>query len=283
MSWDYVDDWLIRAPLGLLAVGVPVLMAIAVAAGMALRTASDRRDPAREASAGDGLEGVIVSAVLGLLALMIGFTFSIVLSRFEVRRDLVLQEANAIGTVYLRAQLLEEPHRARVSQLLVAYTDNRITLAKAMPGSAPTLLAQNDRLITDLWSATAAAVDTIKNPGVANAFVVSMNSLIDLDTARKVARSVHLPAEVFVVLLCLLIVASGMLGYLSVGRRGKVALSLMILVVVLSVVLILDVDRPTSGGIQEDQTPMELLRASLKTQPPGTFDRYRLEDAGAAR
>jgi hypothetical protein len=74
-----------------------------------------------------------------------------------------------------------------------------------------------------------------------------------------------------------------MLGYLSAGRRGKVALSLMILVVALSVVLILDVDRPTSGGIQEDQTPMELLRASLKTQPPATFDRYRLEDAGAAR
>lgn len=283
MSWDYVDEWLIPAPLGLLAVGVLVLMTLAVGTGMALRRVSDRRDAAREAPAAEGLEGVIVSAVLGLLALLIAFTFSMVLSRFEIRRDLVLQEANAIGTVYLRAQLLEEPHRARVSRLLVAYTDNRIALAEAAPGGAPARLAQNDRLITDLWAATAAAMITIKDPGVSNAFLVAMNSLIDLDTARKVSRAVHLPAEVFAVLLGFLIVASGMLGYLSAGRRGKVTLSLLIVLLALTLLLILDVDRPTSGGIQEDQTAMELLRASLKAQPPATFDRYRLEDAGAAR
>jgi len=282
MFWDQLNDWLLRAPLTYLALGALMLMVAAVAVGVAARKVSDR-DPSLERIAGEGLEGVIVSAVLGLLALLIGFTFSIVLNRFEARRDLVLQEANAIGTVYLRAQLLEEPHRARVSRLLVTYTDNRIALATASPGGAGVLLARNDRLITDLWAATAAAVVTIKDPGVSSAFVVGMNSLIDLDTARKVARSVHLPAEVFVVLLGFLVVAAAMLGYLSVGRRGKVALSLMILLVALSLLLILDVDRPTGGGIREDQTPMEQLKASLKAQPPVVFDRFRTEGPAATR
>ena len=283
MFWDNVNDWLARTPLSLLAVGVPILMILAVAAGMGLRTVSNRRDARRETPGGDGLEGVLVSAVLGLLALLIGFTFSIVLNRFEARRELVLQDANAIGTAYLRAQLLEEPHRARLSRLLVVYTDNRIELAKAAPGGTAVLLDRNDRLITDLWAATAAAVVTIRDPGLTNALLTSMNALIDLDTARKAARGVHLPAEVFAVLLSFLIVASGMLGYLSVGRRGKVALSLMILLLALTLMLILDVDRPTGGGIREDQAPMELLKASLGAQLPAVFDRYRLEDAGAAR
>ena len=281
MTWERLNEWLITVPLSLLAVGAPILMTIAALAGVALRKSSERHGSKREAPAGEGLEGVIVSAVLGLLALLIGFTFSIVLNRFETRRDLVLQEANSIGTTYLRAQLLEQPHRARVGRLLVTYLDNRLELARAQPGATGELLARNDRLITDLWSATVAATPTIKDPGVSNAFLVAMNNLIDLDTSRRVARSVHLPAEVFVVLLGFLIAASGMLGYLSVGRRGKVALALMILLVGLTLLLILDVDRPTSGGIREDQTPMEQLKASLAAQPSAAFDRYRSDVAAA--
>ena len=73
-------------------------------------------------------ESYLVGSMLGLLALLLAFSFSMALDRYEERRHLVIQEANAIGTAYLRTQLLDEPHRARLSGLLVDYTDNRIAL-----------------------------------------------------------------------------------------------------------------------------------------------------------
>jgi hypothetical protein len=161
-----------------------------------------------------------------------------------------------------------------MSRLLVAYTDNRIALAKRPQGHNADLLARNDLMLTDLWAATTAAARTIGDPGLTGQFLASVNAVIDLDTSRKVARTVRVPAEVFLTLFVFLFVAAGMLGYLSVGRRGKVALSLMVLLLSLVLMLILDVDRPTSGGIREDQAPMEALRASLKAQPPAVFDRY---------
>lgn len=273
MILDRLDGWLRDAPLASVGAALLVVMAVAVVVGMALRRMSDRR-AAGAATGGDGLEAVIVSAVLGLLALLMGFTFSIVLNRFEDRRDLVLQEANAIGAVYLRAQLLEAPHRERISRLLVAYTDNRIALAKGPQGQNADLLARSDLMLTDLWAATSAASRTVGDPGLTGQFLASVNAVIDLDTSRKVARTVRVPAQVFLALFVFLFAASGMLGYLSVGRRGKVALALMIVLLSLVLMLILDVDRPTSGGIREDQTPMEQLRASLKAQPPTVFDRY---------
>ena len=73
-------------------------------------------------------EGYLVGSMLGILALLMAFSFSMALDRYEERRHLVIQEANAIGTAYLRAQLLDEPYRTRLSRLLVDYTDNRIAL-----------------------------------------------------------------------------------------------------------------------------------------------------------
>src|SRR5262245_35151408 len=108
----------------------------------------------------EGQEGYIVSGVLGLLALMLAFTLAMAVDRFETRRQLVLEEANAIGTTYLRSQLLGEPHRTRLSKLLVEYTENRIALATAPRAE---LLATSNQLLTDLWAATAAAFDSISN------------------------------------------------------------------------------------------------------------------------
>jgi hypothetical protein len=95
------------------------------------------------------------------------------------------------------------------------------------------------------------------------------------------ARVVRVPVEVFLVVFVFLLTAAAMLGYLSTGR-GRVILLLMVALVSLVLLLILDVDRPTGGGIREDQMPMELLRASLKSLPLSAFDGYRLEDAKLA-
>lgn len=282
MVWNTLNGWLNNAPLLILGGGTLILMTMAVGAGVALRAWNDGGRQIGKKGEDGGLEGYVVSAVLGLLALLMGFTFSLAVDRFETRRTLVLEEANAIGTTYLRAQLLEQPHRERISRLLVNYTDNRIALAKAPPDRVAPLLAANDRMLTDLWAATASAFVTIKGIDFSSTFVDGVNNVIDLDAARKTARMARVPSEVFFVLFVYLVVTAGVLGYVFVGNRGRGAAIFMLVLLTLSLLLILDIDRPNKGGIRESQTAMEQLRATFKSQPPIVFDRYLIEDAKAA-
>ena len=280
---DLVTGLVDGAPIVVLGLLVLSLMGAAAAAGVALRARGDRSGGGGGDAHGEGQEGYLVSAVLGLLALLMGFTFALAVDRFETRRSLVLEEANAIGTTYLRTQLLEEPHRARISGLLIAYTDNRLILAKANPGENRRLLAENDRLITELWAATSAAFETIKSYDFSTSYLETMNNLIDLDAARKAARQVHVPTEVFVVLLVYLIMTAGVLGYVMVGTRGKWTSVFLLGLLTMSLLLIVDIDRPTRGGVREGQGPMEALQKTLKSQPATVYDRWRHEDAKAAR
>jgi hypothetical protein len=268
-----LEDGLNRTPLAALAGGALGLMLLAAVAGMALRAHQDRR---AKAPRSDDQEGYIVTAVLGLLALLLAFTFALTVDRFEARRRLVFEESNAIKTTYLRAQLLDEPHRTRISRLLIGYTNNRIAMARASPGRARIALAEaNDRFITELWVATSAAFDSIKHLDFSNSFLESMNRLIDLNAARRAERLAHVPALVFAVLLTYLVVTAGVLGYVLVGWRGRGAACFMLLLLLLSLVLVIDLDRPVGGVQREDQAPMERLRAALAKQPPGSFDRLR--------
>ncbi len=227
-----------------------------------------------------GKEGYIVSATLGLLALLMGFTFSLAVDRFEARRLLVLEEANAIGTTYLRTQMLEPVDRARISQMLVDYTDNRIALAKASPDKVAPLLARNDQMLTDLWTATLAAWPTIKGMDFSSSYLETMNNMIDLDAARKAARLARVPSAVFFVLFVYVITSAGVLGYAGANKEGRGATAFLFVLLAISLLLTLDIDRPKSGRVTESQGPMERLRATLKTQPPEVFDRLSAGCAG---
>jgi len=213
----------------------------------------------------------MVSAVLGLFAFLLGFTFALAVDRFDTRRGLVLQEANAIGTTYLRTQLLEAPHRERISRLLVAYTDHRIALAKEKAPAASDI-AKNDELITNLWRATAAAFPTIKDYDFSSSYLESMNTVVELDAARKVGRRAHVPTTVFVVLGIYAFVTAGVLGYVLSGLRGRIAAAIVLALFAMSFLLILDIDRPTVGTINESQEPMDWLRASMTAWQPRVFD-----------
>jgi hypothetical protein len=206
---------------------------------------------------------------------MLGFTLAMAVERFEARRLLVLDEANAIGTTYLRSQLLEEPHRSRVSQMLIEYTGNRIVLATASRDDVPSLLAKNDQFLTDLWAATSAAFGSIKDLDFSSSYLDTMNNLVELDSARKAARLAHVPTEVLVVLSIYIIVTGGVLGYVLTGTRGQIAGAFLVTLLIFSLGLIIDLERPTVGGIVESQAPMELVLRSMKSQPPEVFDRWR--------
>ena len=270
MDWQPFQDFLGRTHLLLLGAVLFGAMAVAATVGTFLRG----RWPTGGDSDG-GQDGYVVSAVLGLLALLMGFTFSLAVDRFDARRLLVLEEANAIGTTYLRAQLLEEPHRSRMTQLLVRYTDNRIALAKARPGHTSQLVAVNDALLTDIWAATSAAFEGIKGLPFASTYLDSIKGLIDLDASRKAARAARVPHEVFAVLILYMVVTAGVLGYVLKGVRGRLSGVFLLALLTLSLVLILDIDRPVGGGIFESQRPMEQLRNSFASQPPTVFDKFK--------
>jgi hypothetical protein len=273
ISW--FGDWLRAAPIPVIGASVLILMAIASVTGGRLRRWHDRTAAPPPPGRAQPAEGPTVTAVLTLLALLLGFSFNLAMERFEQRRQLVVEEADAIDTAYLRAQLLPEPHRKRIGDILIAYTDNRIALATIGAKREPALLVRNDALITDLWAATSAALGGIDRPDFSNAFLRSMNQVTELDATRKNARLIRVPEEIFAVLFVYMVVTSGLLGYLLTGLQGKLSAALVLVLMALFLLLIIDVDRPMQGTIRESQAPMEQLRARFAAQPPSVFDRYK--------
>jgi hypothetical protein len=279
MEWQGFETWLSRSNLLVLGLGLFVAMCAAAVAGGFLRRRSGKARNAEKVAETEeeGGEGYVVSAVLGLLALLIGFTFSLAVDRFETRRHLVLEEANAIGTAYLRSQLLPEPHRARMTDLLARYTENRVLLAKAAPRSAAQLdlLKTNDALVTDIWAGASAAFDSVKQLPFSNIYLNTVNEVIDLDQSRKTARAARVPSEVFGILFIYMVTTAGVLGYVLKGVRGQLAAGVLLALLTLSLMLIIDINRPVSGAITESQGPMEDLQKSLLAQSPAVFDKWR--------
>ncbi|MGE4303344.1 MAG: hypothetical protein AB7E24_04845 [Novosphingobium sp.] len=256
-------SWLLTAPIWLIAVTIYGGMILAALAGwkMRLKNAEDLSPRSKSE------EGYVVSSVMGLLALLVGFTFALAIDRYDTRRKLVLEESNAIGTTYLRTQLLEEPHHTRISNLLTAYAENRIDLARSRTEEARRRdLQKSNQIVGQLWAATVAAFPTIRDKPLSSAYIGSMNEVIDLDAARQQSRRSHVPLEVFIMLVAYQLIAAGVLGYVLAGRRGRATASLLLILFGGSLILIIDLDRPNSGGIVEDQRPMELLLQTMKAR-----------------
>jgi hypothetical protein len=270
--WSWFGSWSGSAPIPVIGGVVLVLMAVAAVIGSRLRRWRDSR---HTDAVEWGREAPTITAVMTLLALLLGFSFNLAIERFEQRRQLVVEEANAIGVAYLRAQLLPQPHRKRIGDLLLAYTDNRLALATIGAKREPALLTRNDAIITDLWGATSAALESINRPDFSNAFLTSMNNLIDLDAARKNARLIHMPSEITIIMFSYMIITSGLLGYLEIGAPGKISAIIVLVMMAMFLLLVVDIDRPMQGAIRESQAPMELLRATLTARPPSVFDRYK--------
>ncbi|MET0294715.1 MAG: hypothetical protein ABW042_06815 [Phenylobacterium sp.] len=270
MNWSWLQRLLSETPIGLIGLVLLALMIAAASAASWLR----RRwfvGPEGEERDNSDQEGLVISAVLALLGLLLGFTFSLAVDRYEFRRGLVLEEANAIGTAYLRSQLLPEPHRAKMTGLLTEYTANRLRLARLERGRTAELLARNDALITELWTETVAVWPSIRGFDFSSAYVDSMNLVIDLDTSRKAARLARVPAEVFALLFVYAVAAAGVLGYVLSSRRVRRSSTALLVLLCLTLLLIVDIDRPVGGGVSEEQLPMELLQGSLKSWRPEVF------------
>ena len=215
-------------------------------------------------------EGYIVSGVVGLLALLLGFTFSLALDRYEARRGLVLEEANSIRTAYLRSQTFGEPHRAQLDRLFVAYGQNRVALGAAVPGGEEFMrrVARNGDLQRQLWGTSLAAIAGQRDD-ISSAYMDSMNHVIEVGAARRAAREVRVPPRVFVILAIYMTTTAVVLGYVMGPRRRRAILALLVLTT-LSYGLILDIDDATGGAIRENQRPMQNMLPTLVQAPSPT-------------
>jgi hypothetical protein len=280
MEGGWLTDWL--SSLSVVAIGILTfaLMLAAAAAGRGVDHIQRRRRERAELESEPSIaqEGYLIGGVLGLLGLILAFSFGMALNRYEARRDLVTKEANAIGTAYLRTQLLDEPYRGQLSRLLTLYTENRIAFATS--GGADRL-ARNDQLLTDMWTVVRASRESALAHGLTTALLMTFNEVIDLDTERKIAWELRVPVEVLFLVLVLLVVTAGVVGHQVDGPRGRRAALVLFAMTSLSIAIIADLNRPMSGHSRESQKAMRMLLQSLRAQPPAVFDRFDA-DAPAA-
>jgi hypothetical protein len=211
---------------------------------------------------------ILVGAVLGLLSLMIGFTFSMTLSRFDARLSGVVNEANAIGTTALRARMLPEPHATDVRGLLRDYVQLRIDASRKPQNSASfeQAIARSDEIQEELWQHTAAvsAADPRSTP--IGLFVRALNEMIDLQATRLAAARNRVPVIVFALLYAIAVVGLGFSGYLGGllgGKVGRIPVAIMAVMVASVIGVVSDLDRSQGGFITVGQQAMEHLKASI--------------------
>lgn len=208
--------------------------------------------------------GGMVGGTLGLLAFMLAFTFGLAGSRFEDRRQVLLSEANAIGTTYLRAAMLPEPMRTETRNLLREYVDVR--LEAVQPGKLDQALAKSEDLHNRLWAQAVAVTEKDRSP-ITGLFIQSLNEVIDLHAKRVMAglRS-RVPGVIWIVLYVLAILAMVMMGYHSGLAHSRRSIAVIALVLGFSSVLFLiaDLDRPGQGTLRVSQQAMIDLRRSMK-------------------
>lgn len=205
----------------------------------------------------------IVASTLGLLAFLLAFTFNMAASRFDDRREAVLNEANAIGTAYLRADFLEEPLKSRVKKLFRDYLDTRTLVATTEKSSAE-LIKKSESIQNELWTLAVIAGKNHDSP-ISGLFVSALNQVIDMHSVRVSARFyARVPAVIWVCLLTVAVLSMLGVGYYC-GLAGSRSWSeTIILVTAFSIVIVLvaDLDRPSQGLLRTPQQPLQDLRHS---------------------
>ena len=206
-------------------------------------------------------------AIFGILALIIGFTFAMALSRFDARRDAVVSEANAIGTTALRARLLPEPYRPAVLKLLQQYVKIRLDITQRS-ASRMELAAAIDRsnaLQEALWQQAMAVAAKDNGLVPTGLFIQALNDMIDNQERRLTALRNRVPNIVMLALFGMAVIASAFAGYASglEVRRTRLPIYIAGSLIVGVILLILDLDRPNTGFIEVSQQPIIDTAASI--------------------
>ena len=209
--------------------------------------------------------GVMQGALLGVVALVLAFGLSLALGRYEDRRSATVTEANAIGTTYLRAQLIAEPSRSRSLQLLRTYTGLAIRVAHEVPSSSRLRRTTEAEglLQRRLWRLAGRAIAAAPLASAPRLYVDSLNDTIDAQSARLASLNNRVPTAVLILEVVGAAIALGLLAlHISVLGRGLVPVLAAAALVGLLLLVTFDLDRPTRGLITVPDTPLTNQRAS---------------------
>jgi len=246
------------APLWLVA--IPFFLALALMAQFG-RWARGRVDRGSDDSDTDGS---LLSASLALLGLLIAFTFSLAVSRYDTRRAMIVAEGNAIGTAWLRATLAPGPEGAALRDALKGYADLRLRVPAST--DLPALNAATSRSQEQLWRRLQGAIGGMQPP-IAATLVTATTEMFDAASSRKAEGEARIPGRVLRMVSLFALLCAGIVGYVlgrDVVRRHLVVTAILFLLLTMAMTLILDLDRPWSGGVVLSQQPIIDARAAME-------------------
>ena len=251
----FLNQWIVFAVLLIFLVGLSEL---------AWRMGVARRPKKSEA---EKESGTVKSAVLALLGLLLGFSFALAGTRHEARRELLVEEANSIGTTVRRAQLLPEPHGSNVAQLLREYVPLRIEAHREAQFSDKFVTArkQSAELQDRIWAEAVAAAAERPSPITAS-FIASLSETIDLEAKRVAAKRNHVPGAVWLLLLCVAGCGLWLVSYPAgtSGRQSVPERFVFPILIAIVIAIITDIDTPRAGLISLDERPLLEINETLR-------------------
>ena len=214
--------------------------------------------------------GTILGASLGLLAFFLAFTFNMAGSRYDARKQLVLDEANAIETTYLRAKLLPKPYGTEIQELLREYVDVRVQVQTGKMEIIKKAIVKSEELHDQLWSKVVTLTENSNYSGITTLFIRSLNEVFDLHTKRvNAGLRNRIPISIFAMLYFVAFLAMSMMGYQAglSGRRSPIAGLVLILTFAIVLALIIDLERPRQEIFSVSQQTMVDLKNKLSRTP----------------
>jgi hypothetical protein len=202
------------------------------------------------------VSGPVIGAVFALLGLLIAFTFSGAYSRFDARRQLIVQEANAIGTAYLRLDLLPASFQAPLREKFRSYTASRAALYEKLTAASAAReeLARASALQKEIWTQALAASTDPQYQSARLLLVPALNEMIDIVTTRTVAIQAHPPLLIWAMLFAICLACAGLTGYRAgiSGRPGYLYHILLAVIIACVLYVTLDIEYPRYGLVRLD-------------------------------
>lgn len=249
-----------------LMIGMLVCMALAIFLGAAAgRARAERTTPEGKAHI-----SALQASLLGLMALLLGFSLSLALGRYDSRSAAVVTEANAIGTAWLRTDLLPEPDRRQVRAALAHYVAIRAQAGSVTLVDDATRAQKRgeaEAAFARTWEIASAIARTDPNPATVSV-TNALNDMTDAFGNRDAELDRHVPEPVLYLLALTFIFLGWMMGFAPrvAGERPPRTMAAMIVLIVLLLFVIIDLDRPRRGLIEVDQTAMRSLAASISAE-----------------
>jgi len=214
-------------------------------------------------SAHEGI-GVIEAAVFALLGLLLAFSFAGGTSRLDTKRQLIVQEANAIGTAYLRLDELPADEQPPIRRLFRDYLDARLRVYEKLPNleAAEEELTRVAELQHDIWLRAVAACRNDPTQNAARLLLPAINEMIDVTTARKIAMYTQLPRLIFILLTVVALISGLLAGYAMAKRMSRSWLHMVLYAAVIAVTVyaVLDLEYPRFGLIRIDEADRALIQ-----------------------